>query len=175
MHDHETQECVSTLIDCLGHGLGIEIPRNLATIFWFHAQRLPQSARSDLTSLVILECQESIEKGQAVTKEVLPRIIDRVRHRLSRTASREVSIDPQASEGIFPGVPSGTSVVDVLDELLTGVSRLSPLHVAIFEMRYIEGASIEDVCKALKISHATAYRRLSDIRKTALPLLSKRA
>ncbi|MGE0481863.1 MAG: RNA polymerase sigma factor [Phycisphaerae bacterium] len=172
MHNHEAVESFQNLVDCLERGLGVSVPEGFKQSFFFHIGKLNVSDYEDMTSLIILECQEALVAGSELDKEMLVRIVDRVRHRLSRARGRLQLIDPQR-EPAPPSVEPDVSL-DILDEVLNALAAISPLHVTLFELRYVRHQQLNEISEALKMSRATVYRRLSEVRSAVSPLLSRR-
>lgn len=150
---------------------GIEVPPSFKGAFIREAKRVGESNHEDLGSLVLLGCLEL----KKVLKEKLKdepqwledelrgkvlRVLDTERHNLLRQLRRARQLEFDRAQNL---PPDRRLVIDQFRELLT---RISPLHVMLFEQRYLEGQPIDQLCSQFKMSRATLYRRLAEIVKT---------
>jgi hypothetical protein len=167
MAEGELRRYAKELAHCLERGFGLTVRDDFVRQFVFHAHRLRPSEYEDLGSLVLLECHEQLLAEKTIDSAELKRIIDRVQHRLSRATSRERTVDPLNLDWVPARFVRGDSCTPDLDDLLSTLQQLSALHVLLFEMHYVQGCPVQQICEELRISPATVYRRLEDIREAA--------
>lgn len=95
----------------------------------------------------------------AVTAKLMRHIL--VDHARKRGAAKRGSNSLTVMLDEAATVPSGNQEVDVvaLDDALNGLAALDPKQVAIVEMRFFGGLSIEETASALNLSPATVKRQ----------------
>ena len=158
--DPTLAEYAAFLVACLRDSLNIELPPWFESYFISNARRLSVSFYEDLGSLVLIECQEEKGRGGAVSPQDLRRIVDRVRHRLSRGARRQLSMDAADTLPAEPGLSQERTAAAVRGF----VSQLDPTDMLVFEHRIFLGKPVAAVATELGLSPANVYRRVAAIR-----------
>ncbi|MDA1052997.1 MAG: sigma-70 family RNA polymerase sigma factor [Planctomycetota bacterium] len=154
------REYAAFLETCLRDRLNIAPPSNLQAIFVSNARRLSPTDYEDLGSLILVECQEKLARGEPIDGTELTRIIDRLRHRMARSARREIPLD------IARYLPSKSSLSpdQATNALREFVAELTPTEAIVFERRCLHDQSAGEIAKDTGLSQATIYRLLSSVR-----------
>lgn len=162
---YELGKYASSLAEKLQTVLQIKLPRNFNYLFIQNALRVGVDNYQDFGSLIILECLEEKERGKEVHEKELSHIIDRVRHRITRQVHREVPVN--TIESVEREAVRGLEKMALLrKDFSTFLKHLSSLHLIIFHHFFLEeNSDREKMLKALKISQATFYRELRELKK----------
>jgi len=159
--DPSLREYTSFLASCLRKLSRIDLPSGFESLFMSHAKRLGTGEYEDLGSLVLIECHEQTRRGEQVTERDLKRIIDRIRHRISRRARRELPMD------VDERLPDKSSVSwERMESAVRGfIDQLDPVDMLVFDARFLQGKRAADIAADLGIPQASLYRRLISIRE----------
>lgn len=147
------------LRDAIEGWLHFTLPASFESTFNWHARRLPQDLHDDLGSLLALECYDAQRTGHVIDDLELRRILDRIRHRLTR------SMAPNPAQSIIANVAAPTTVLPAATQRAAHefISRLTVQEAFAFS-EFVEGATPQKIAHDLCISVATVYRLLARLK-----------
>lgn len=146
--------------DAIRDWLQIAPPPTFEAMFVSHARRLGQSLQEELGSLVLIECYEAHRAGRLIDDLELRRILDRIRHRLTRSVQRHRS-QPLVETAVVSGA---TIYPDALNRIVHEfINGLSAEETAVFS-RYIDDRTPKQIAHDLDVSESTCYRTLARLR-----------
>ncbi len=135
----------------------IEDGEELAAVIDFNAKFIEQH-RDDLASLLFIEFGEFHEP--TITLDMAKAIVARVQKRIYRTTrKREQSLEGEveAKRSITP-----TDVDRVIEDF---VATLPTEEIVLFQLRFVDGRSINEICQKFGLKKSNAYERLAVLRE----------
>lgn len=136
----------------------IENREELAVIIDFNARFIEQH-REELAGLLFIEFSEC--DGPVITLNTAKKIVARVQKRIYRdTLKREQSLEIEVESK-----HSSTSTEEkrIIEEFM---ATLSTEDILLFQLRYVEGCPVIDICQELGAKKSNIYERLSRIEES---------
>lgn len=151
------------LAKCLGV-LGVDVPDSFEKLFVWHARRAGPGNYEDLGSLILLECQERKVEKVGVDGQELKRMVDRIRHKMTRRAGRETPLDI-TGRAVSKDTPNAEGTEAVLHRLSLFLQELSPTHALLFELHFVQGQPVRQIEQKCGIPKSTVYGKLAEIKQ----------
>lgn len=135
-----------------------------------HSFRMPHSDNDDFVSLVAAEMADRLDTSGLVDPtrtaapflEMLNKVADTVRHKVIRAAKKRA----RETIGILGQIAAEAPEQDVVSKVIVDelIASFSLEEKAVLTRR-LEGESVNEVAKTLKVSLSTIYRRLKEIKQ----------
>jgi DNA-binding CsgD family transcriptional regulator len=138
--------------------VGAELPPGFRGQFLRHARHLRGDGYGDLGVLLVIECLEAKQKGEALDQVEVRRALDRVRKRLTREASGWRPQPLADSQVPDRGEPPDRRTI-LLDTLRHAMSGLSVEELLVLEL-WASGRTSADAAQSLGMSAATFRQRV---------------